>query len=396
MTHDHVAEVCAEIDQANEGLGRALVEARAEIKQLQAEVENLALRCESFRKRWHEVVSKRLADRVRVQPLIDAVRVWNAVERDVAAESLDQHERDLIAAVEAFNKSASVGAPGAQEVEVAECGCPITRKQADITTHTRECSTAQQVARFTVDDEYGVDADEDGQCPFPNGDATSCLGCGQPWPCRADLIEELERQRDDIERAREVMGSDAYRLATGETCVPGQTASCGDFHNGGHCVRPRIDGVSDEKRADVKVELFRAGIVPQADPGFCTQCGAHLAGEHFDSCPVADPAITRPRGGGEGRPEPTDWLVWSNRHNNWWRAWGCGYTLGLREAGRYSHEAALAICERTAWESGVPSEVMIPAPDASIIAAWGQLQDTIPDQIEAAIQAAIAKRNGAS
>jgi hypothetical protein len=28
--------------------------------------------------------------------------------------------------------------------------------------------------------------------------------------------------------------------------------------------------------------------------GFCAQCGAHLAGEHFDSCPVADPAIARP------------------------------------------------------------------------------------------------------
>lgn len=57
----------------------------------------------------------------------------------------------------------------------------------------------------------------------------------------AELTEELERQRDDIDRAREVMDSDAYRLATGETCMPGQTASCGDFHNGGHCVRPRAE-----------------------------------------------------------------------------------------------------------------------------------------------------------
>lgn len=55
----------------------------------------------------------------------------------------------------------------------------------------------------------------------------------------SDLIEELERQRDDIERAREVMDSDAYRLATGETCRPGQPAGCGDYHNAGQCVRQR-------------------------------------------------------------------------------------------------------------------------------------------------------------
>jgi hypothetical protein len=52
-----------------------------------------------------------------------------------------------------------------------------------------------------------------------------------------DMAEELERQRDDVEKARQVMDSDAYRLATGETCRPGQPAGCGDYHNAGQCVR---------------------------------------------------------------------------------------------------------------------------------------------------------------
>lgn len=54
----------------------------------------------------------------------------------------------------------------------------------------------------------------------------------------AEAREELELQRDDIAKAREVMDSDAYRLATGETCAPGQPAGCGDYHNAGKCHRP--------------------------------------------------------------------------------------------------------------------------------------------------------------
>jgi hypothetical protein len=35
------------------------------------------------------------------------------------------------------------------------------------------------------------------------------------------------------------MTEDQMRLATGETCLPGQPAPCGDYHNAGRCVRPR-------------------------------------------------------------------------------------------------------------------------------------------------------------
>ncbi len=101
------------------------------------------------------------------------------------------------------------------------------------------------------------------QCPFPGSDGESCLGCGQPWPCRAELIEELERQKDDIERAREVMGSDAYRLAVGETCMPGQPAGCGDYHNAGQCVR----------KSAAPAEGWKADHTPAAKP--CESCGGH-------------------------------------------------------------------------------------------------------------------------
>lgn len=50
---------------------------------------------------------------------------------------------------------------------------------------------------------------------------------------------ELAEQREEIDRVRTVEESEAYRLATGEICKPGQPASCGDFHNGGHCHRER-------------------------------------------------------------------------------------------------------------------------------------------------------------
>lgn len=38
------------------------------------------------------------------------------------------------------------------------------------------------------------------------------------------------------------------------------------------------------------------------------------------------------------------YLIWSNEHNAWWGPNRCGYAPGLIGAGKYSREAALAIC----------------------------------------------------
>lgn len=41
-----------------------------------------------------------------------------------------------------------------------------------------------------------------------------------------------------------------------------------------------------------------------------------------------------------------DYLIWSHEHSAWWLRDGIGYTTHLDLAGRYTREAALAICTR--------------------------------------------------
>ncbi len=61
------------------------------------------------------------------------------------------------------------------------------------------------------------------------------------------------------------------------------------------------------------------------------------------------------------------YLIWSNEHGAWWRP-GChGYTLDIREAGRYAEkDATMTVAQAGAWGPHgpeVPNEVMVLAPE---------------------------------
>jgi hypothetical protein len=49
-----------------------------------------------------------------------------------------------------------------------------------------------------------------------------------------------------------------------------------------------------------------------------------------------------------------EYLIWSNEHRAWWRHNARGYTISLRNAGRYSRETALAHCRVRDQEDGKP------------------------------------------
>lgn len=60
-------------------------------------------------------------------------------------------------------------------------------------------------------------------------------------------------------------------------------------------------------------------------------------------------------------------FIWSHEHDGWWRPNHCGYTAKLSEAGQYSFEEALKICDQANFfnlEKGVASinESMVPLP----------------------------------
>lgn len=42
--------------------------------------------------------------------------------------------------------------------------------------------------------------------------------------------------------------------------------------------------------------------------------------------------------------KPEHYLIWSNEHQAWWRAESRGYTTLLQQAGRYSFDEAITIC----------------------------------------------------
>jgi hypothetical protein len=70
----------------------------------------------------------------------------------------------------------------------------------------------------------------------------------------------------------------------------------------------------------------------------------------------------------------TEWyLVWSVEHSAWWRPGRCGYTSSLRDAGRYSHTEALAICvgaiPGTASRLGALPELPVAEADAMTLHA---------------------------
>jgi hypothetical protein len=53
-----------------------------------------------------------------------------------------------------------------------------------------------------------------------------------------------------------------------------------------------------------------------------------------------------------------DHLIWSEEHGAWWRAGSRGYTVSMREAGRYTRAEADQIC-RSANIGGFFQEVPV-------------------------------------
>ena len=56
-----------------------------------------------------------------------------------------------------------------------------------------------------------------------------------------------------------------------------------------------------------------------------------------------------------------EWLIWSNEHIGWWKPNRLGYTKNPEEAGLYTYEDAMDICEsanlNNSWP--VPKESMV-------------------------------------
>lgn len=59
------------------------------------------------------------------------------------------------------------------------------------------------------------------------------------------------------------------------------------------------------------------------------------------------------------------YLIWSNQKNKWWSSCRRGYTKSIDEAGRYSEEEAVSICNDANynWDTGyfrkIPDELPI-------------------------------------
>ena len=81
------------------------------------------------------------------------------------------------------------------------------------------------------------------------------------------------------------------------------------------------------------------------------------------------------------------YLVWSNEHRAWWRPNSAGYTIDVRQAGRYSRKEAMDISgtARNGWTNPkrIPDELAISLND-------------IPADIFAAMMAASPQVSGPS
>jgi hypothetical protein len=61
-----------------------------------------------------------------------------------------------------------------------------------------------------------------------------------------------------------------------------------------------------------------------------------------------------------------DYLIWSNEHQGWWRPNERGYDSGYANAGRYTRERAIQICQNalpTAAHIGIISEIPVRVSD---------------------------------
>lgn len=57
---------------------------------------------------------------------------------------------------------------------------------------------------------------------------------------RDAALAERDELREALAAIEAVVDTDAYRLAAGITCVPGQSHSCGDAHHIGRCYKPSV------------------------------------------------------------------------------------------------------------------------------------------------------------
>lgn len=63
-------------------------------------------------------------------------------------------------------------------------------------------------------------------------------------------------------------------------------------------------------------------------------------------------------------PPATTFLLWSNKHQMWWRSAACGYTDDIAEAGRYSEADAVERVARSAYHGDVSKVTcMVAAPE---------------------------------
>lgn len=57
------------------------------------------------------------------------------------------------------------------------------------------------------------------------------------------------------------------------------------------------------------------------------------------------------------------WLIWSNEHKAWWGHCHRGYSTDVMEAGTYTYEEAIKICESANCyipSDAMPNETMLP------------------------------------
>lgn len=58
------------------------------------------------------------------------------------------------------------------------------------------------------------------------------------------------------------------------------------------------------------------------------------------------------------------WSIWSNEHNQYWRANCMGYTSDISEAGLYTRSDALEICRKASvgkTPKQIPNEIIVPS-----------------------------------
>ena len=90
------------------------------------------------------------------------------------------------------------------------------------------------------------------------------------------------------------------------------------------------------------------------------------------------------------RATAVEFLVYSRKHNMWWRPGCAGYTPFMEEAGRYVKGIAEHICQsanaHTPMDDG-PAEFMVPAPETEGLVTRLKVQlTTVSDQVNSAME----------